>query len=124
MLFGVQVLESEARGNVCILLAPEFHIGIDKVVERVSILPWSQTDISSDAELNAIFIPMAEKEFSLFRVLPGFRDIHGHPSAVLGVEVGPAVIAGNLTGVLVGRKRKSDLKARGNTLRARHGYEQ
>src|SRR5690348_17201369 len=67
---------------------------------------------------------MPKKELSLLRVLPGFRDIHRYPSMILGVEVGPAVIAGNFTGVLVAWQRKSDLEASGNALRARHRYEE
>src|SRR6266403_5324083 len=67
---------------------------------------------------------MGSKEIVVFLlVLPGFRNVDGHPSDRVKIELCPAVIAGNFRRCLIGRQRKSDLKSRRNFLRPGHGYK-
>src|SRR5579859_6559999 len=63
---------------------------------------------------------MPKKELALLRMFPCLGDVYWNPATVFRIEVGPAVVAGNVGCVLVCGDRKTDLEARWNILRARH----
>src|SRR5437868_11405154 len=100
-----------------------FDVGIHEIIQRLAILFRRQGNITPDAELHAVIVPMPKKEVALLRMLPRFGDVHRNPSLISGVEVGPAVIPGNFAGMLVCRKWESNFEKRWNSLRARHGDE-
>src|SRR5947209_14265137 len=63
----------------------------------------------------------AEEIIFLLLVLPGLGDVYRNPTALLGIELRPAVITGNFAGILVFRQRETDLEFRWNVLRPGHG---
>src|SRR3954447_3561729 len=101
-----------------------FDVGIHEIIQRLAILSWRKSDVAADAELHAIVIPMTKKELTLLRVLPCFGDVDGNPSVIAGVEIGPAVVAGDFARVFICGYRKADLEARRNLLRAGHRNEE
>src|SRR5208282_3980276 len=66
----------------------------------------------------------AKEIVPLLGMLPSFGDIDRNPAFAVDIEIGPAMIAGDLGGMLVGGKRKSNFEAGRNALRAGHGDEQ
>ena len=107
-----------------ILLAVHFHVRIDKVIQRLALLRRIQPQIAAHAELHAVHVVRAEEVVAFLRMLPRLGDVHRNPSFAVDVKIGPAVVAGDLGGMFVGRQRESDLEARGNALRPRHRDEQ
>ena len=59
-----------------------------------------QAQVASYAEVNAIHIMRAVKVAPSSLVLPGLGDIYRDPALSVDVEVRPAVITGNLGGLL------------------------
>jgi hypothetical protein len=82
-----------------------------------------QAQIPSHAELHPVGVVRAKEIIAFVWMLPGFRNVHWNPSFSIDIEIGPAVISGDLAGMLVRRKRESDLEARWDALRARHSDE-
>src|SRR5437660_10574473 len=119
-LLASRILEAEVRRYVRMLLAIHFDIWVNEVVQRVSGLLWRQSNISPNGELNTVFIPVSEEEFALFRMLPRFRDVNRHPSVIFRIEIGPAVIAGDVARMLVRWQGEADLESGRNLLRTRH----
>ena len=70
--------------------------GIDEVVERIAGLGRIQHQVAAHGELHAIHVMCAEEIILLAWVLPGFGDIYRNPSVVRVIELGPAVVTGNV----------------------------
>src|SRR5690349_13948880 len=85
------------------------------------MLTGTQLQVASQRELHSVHVMRAEEVVFLLLVLPGFGDVHWNPAALLRIELRPAVITGNLSGILVIRQREADLELRWNMLRPGHG---
>src|SRR6267154_2258823 len=105
-------------------LAVHFRVRIDKVVQRIALLRRVQTNVSADGKLHAIVVMGAEKIILLLRMLPGLGRIHRNPSIRRDIKLRPAVISRYRSGVLIRRKRKANLEARGNSRRPHHPDKQ
>src|SRR5205807_7758540 len=62
--------------------------------------------------------------FAAGAVFPSLGNIHRHPALAIEPEFSPAVVAGDLAGVLGGRNADAHLESRGDLLGACHGDEQ
>src|SRR5690349_10204908 len=122
-LLASRIFETEVRRNVCIFFMIQFDIRVDEVVQGISVLFGRKNQIAADGELHAIVVPMSEEEFALFGMLPCFGDVDRNPSVVFRIEICPAMVAGNVTFVLVCWNRETNLESRGNALRASHRDE-
>ena len=116
--------ERKRQRHIGIFLAANLHVGIDEIIQRRSILRRAEAQVASHGELHPVGVVGSEEIVPLLLVLPRLRDVYRNPTMRRLEEIGPAVIAGDLGGVLVRRQGKSNFKARGNSLGARHGDEQ
>src|SRR5206468_565100 len=73
-------------------------------------LAGHQLDVPAGAEADPVRGQVAEVVVAHLRILVGFRDVHRHPALALGVELGPAVIAGHLARAVLFRQREADLE--------------
>src|SRR5271156_6921924 len=103
--------------------AAEFRVRIDEIVQRIAFLGRIQTQIAPSSELDAIHIVRTEEIFALVRMLPGFGRVHWDPAESFDIKFRPAVIARNVAGGFIGRKRKTNFKARGDSGGAHHADE-
>ena len=118
--FVSDLFKAEMSRNVRVFFAIELDIWVHEVIQGITVLLGRKGDVAADRELHAIIIPMSEEELPLLRMLPCFGDVYGYPSMVSCVEVCPAMIAGDVSVVLVCWNREANLKSRGNILRAHH----
>src|SRR5207253_10684340 len=95
------VHKRKLHADVLVLLAADFHIWINEVIQRLALLRWTQSQIAADRELNPIIIMRPEKVVFLFRMLPSLGNINRDPSILRIEELSPAVISSNFSGVLV-----------------------
>ncbi len=84
-----------------VLLAADFHIWINEVIQRLALLRWAQSQIAANCELKAIIIVRSEKVILLFRMLPTLGNINRVLSILRIEELSPAVISSDFSGVLV-----------------------
>ena len=77
-----------------------------------------EREIAANAELDAVLVVRAEEVFALGGVLRRFRRVHRDPSNSLRVELGPAMIAADLTRSSVGGKWKTDRETSGDSERS------
>ena len=92
----VYVREGKRVGNVWKRFSIDLDIGIHKVVQSFIVLSGTQFQVAANCELNPIHVVRAKEIFLLLLVLPRFRDIHREPATLVGVELRPAVISGDL----------------------------
>src|SRR5580700_6848114 len=95
----------------------DLHVWIDKIVQRGAFLSGGEFEIPSLRELHPVHVMCAKEIIVFLLVLPGLRNIDRHPPHRIKIKLGPAVVPGNLGGMLVGREREAYLKARWNLLR-------
>src|SRR5712692_325552 len=120
----LQIAEGEARLQLAERFPFHLRVGVDEIVERFAALRGAQVDIAPERELDAVRIVRPEEVIALGRILPSFRGVRGHPAETIQIELGPAVVAGNVSFGLVLRQRKADLEPGWNTGGAHHPDEQ
>src|SRR3982074_3530810 len=94
-----------------------FHVRINEVIQWLAGLARIKHQITAHGELHSVRIVRAEEIGLLARVLPGFGNIHGHPTIMRVIELSPAMVTGNLARLLAGGQWEADLEACGDTLR-------
>ena len=104
--------KENASETFAILLPIDFDVRIDKVVQWLAVLRRIQAQIAPHAELHAIYVVRSEEVVALLRMLPRLGDVDRNPSLAVDVEIGPAVIAGDLGGMLVGRQAGKPISKR------------
>ena len=114
----------KAKRHVRKLLPIDFNIRINEIIQRLARLWRVQAQVAAHAELHPVHVMRAEKVVAPFRVLPGFGNVHGNPAFAVDIEIGPAMVPGDLAGASFGRQREPNFEASRNALRSRHGDEQ
>src|SRR4030081_2066031 len=87
-----------------------FHVWINEVIKWLAGLARIKHQITAHGELHAGRIVRAEEIGLLARVLPGFGNIHGHPTIMRVIELSPAMVTGNLSRFLSDAQWKADLE--------------
>src|SRR6266852_7706997 len=101
-------------------LSVQLRVGIDEVVERITLLRRVEADVSSDGKLQAIVVVRPEEIVFLLRVLPSFRRVNRYPAVGLHIKLRPAVISRYGPIMLISRQRKTNFEARRNSSRPHH----
>src|ERR1700674_1000913 len=90
------VAERKVGLEVFHLLAVDFRVGVDEIVERIAFLIRGQADVAAVGKENAVNIVGAEEIIVLGGIFPGFRGVYGNPSRAVEIKLGPAVVAGDV----------------------------
>src|SRR5580704_18753728 len=120
---SIHIRKGKCRGNIGNLFSRHFHIGIHKVIQGLPILLWTQHQVTAHAELHPVVIVCAKKIIAFLLMFPRFGYVDRNPSMGGFKEFGPAGVPGNLGGMFVRWERKTNLEARGDSLRTRHRHE-
>lgn len=89
-------------------LTVDLGIGIDEEVQGRSLLGGRECQMPAAAELQPVLIVMAEEVCVLGRILRRLAGVHGHPAPVLDIELGPAMVTGDLARAAIRRQRQPD----------------
>src|SRR5262249_10492489 len=105
-------------------LAVDFGIGVDEVVQGRAGLRGLEDDLSPPAELEPGLVEVAEEGAPPLGMLGRLAAVDGEPASPLDIELGPAVVAGDLPFAATLRQRQADGEAGGDALRAGHGDDE
>ena len=105
-------------------LAVEFSVGVNEVVERVTLLFGREAEVTAIGEENAVGIVSTEEIIAPGGIFRGFGSIDGNPAGSVEVELGPAVVAGDITFGFGFGERETDFEARGDARSAHHANEE
>ena len=81
-------------------LAIEFGVGIDEIVEGIAMLIGREAEVAAVGEEDAVDVMRAKEIVALGGIFPGFGSIDGNPANAIEIELGPAVVTGNVSFVL------------------------
>src|ERR1041385_5514833 len=108
--------EAEAPFEIAGGLPVDFGIGVDEVVERLALLRRVEHEVAAERELDAVARQRAELSV-LQSLLLRLARVDRDPTALLVVELGPAMVSADLALGAVG-DREADEESRRDPLRA------